>query len=105
SGGGFAEYVRVMDWIVAGPAAVGLGPEQTSGVVKIPAGVSLEAASFVEPVNTCLKAIESLRIEHGDTVLVIGAGPIGILMAWLAARAGAKVVSSVLFPQRLKVAA
>src|SRR5215467_2128284 len=41
SGGGFAEYVRVMDWIVAGPAAVSLGTERASGVVKVPAGVSL----------------------------------------------------------------
>ena len=105
SGGGFAEYVRVMDWIVAGPAAVGLGSEKSSGVVKVPEGVSLEAASFVEPVNTCLKAIASLHLQRGETVLVIGAGPIGILMAWLAARAGATVVSSDLFPPRLKMAA
>ncbi len=105
SGGGFAEYVRVRDWIVAGPAAIGLGMEKTSGVVKVPAGVSLEAASFVEPVNTCLKAIELLSIQRGETVLVIGAGPIGILMAWLASRAGATVVTSDLFPPRLKVAA
>src|SRR5262249_43809714 len=66
---------------------------------------SLEAASFIEPVNTCLKAIESLHLRPGETVLVIGAGPIGILMAWLAARAGATVVSSDLFPPRLKMAA
>jgi L-iditol 2-dehydrogenase len=105
SGGGFAEYVRVMDWIVAGPAAMGWGTEKTSGVVKVPGGVSLEAASFVEPVNTCLKAIQSLRLQTSETVLVIGAGPIGILMAWLAARAGATVVSSDLFPPRLNMAA
>src|SRR5437868_9668580 len=43
SGGGFAEYVRVMDWIVR------------RGLVKIPDRVSFEQAAFVEPVNTCLK--------------------------------------------------
>ena len=92
SGGGFAEYVRVMDWIVK------------KGVVRIPKGVSFEKACFVEPVNTCLKAIESLRLEADDKVLVMGAGPMGTILAWLASRTGAQVVSSDLFPQRLKIA-
>ena len=67
SGGGFAEYVRVMDWIV----------EQ--GTVRIPDGVSFEQACFVEPVNTCMKGIEALRLHRGETVLAIGQGPIGII--------------------------
>src|SRR5438067_1626362 len=92
SGGGFAEYVRVADWIVG------------SGVLRIPDGVSFEQAAFVEPVNTCLKGIESLRLRADDTVLVIGAGPIGTMLAWLAGRAGAQIVISDLFPQRLKIA-
>lgn len=91
SGGGFAEYVRVMDWVVA------------RGVVRIPAGVSFEQASFVEPVNTCLKGIDSLGVSPDDTVLVIGAGPIGTILAWLASRTGAKVISSDLYAQRLKI--
>ncbi len=49
SGGGFSEYVRVMDWIVA-----------AEGVVRIPDGVSFEQASFIEPVNTCMKGIETM---------------------------------------------
>src|ERR1700753_526277 len=65
SGGGFAEYVRVMDWIV------------DQGTVKMPEGVSFEQACFVEPVNTCMKGINSLRLEPDETVLVIGQGPIG----------------------------
>lgn len=92
SGGGFAEYVRVSDWIVA------------RGVVKIPDHVSFEQAAFVEPVNTCLKGIESLRLRPDDTVLVIGAGPIGTILAGLAGQAGAQIVISDLFPQRLKIA-
>jgi L-iditol 2-dehydrogenase len=91
SGGGFAEYVRVMDWIV----------EQ--GTVKIPAGVSFEQACFVEPVNTCLKGIEALRLERGETVLAIGQGPIGIILSVLARRAGATVITSDLYPERLKI--
>src|SRR4051812_23964868 len=92
AGGGFAEYIRVMDWIVR------------KGVVKIPASVSFEQASFIEPVNTCLKGIQSLRLQPGETVLVMGAGPIGIILVVLAARAGARVVASDLYPQRLTIA-
>jgi L-iditol 2-dehydrogenase len=91
SGGGFAEYVRVMDWIVE------------RGTVRIPDGVSFEQACFVEPVNTCMKGIENLRLEKDETVLVIGQGPIGIILAVLAQRTGAKVITSDLYPERLKI--
>lgn len=92
SGGGFAEYVRVMDWIVR------------KGVVKLPDSISYEQASFVEPVNTCMKAIDALRLLPDETVLVMGQGPIGIILALLAQRSGASVVTSDLYPQRLTIA-
>ena len=92
SGGGFAEYVRVMDWIVR------------RGTVPIPDGVSFEQASFVEPVNTCMKGIERLGLKAHETVLVIGQGPIGILLSVLAKRAGVRVITSDLYPQRLTIA-
>jgi L-iditol 2-dehydrogenase len=92
SGGGFAEYVRVMDWIVK------------RGLVKIPDGVPFEQAAFVEPVNTCLKAIKNLNLAADETVLVIGQGPIGILLAALAARSGAKVLTSDLYAERHAIA-
>jgi len=91
SGGGFAEYVRVMDCIVDG------------GTVHIPDGVSFEQACFVEPVNTCMKGIEALRLAKGETVLVIGQGPIGIILSALAQRAGATVITSDLYEQRLTI--
>ena len=93
SGGGFAEYVRVMDWIVT-----------RGGVVRIPDGVSFEQASFIEPVNTCMKGIETLRLVQGEIVLVIGQGPIGIVLSVLARRCGARVITSDLYPQRLTIA-
>jgi L-iditol 2-dehydrogenase len=92
SGGGFSEYIRVMDWIVK------------KGVVKIPDHVSYEQASYIEPVNTCLKGIETLQLKKGETVLVIGQGPIGIILALLAKRAGGRVITSDLHPQRLTIA-
>src|SRR6267142_4170412 len=91
SGGGFAEYVRVMDWIVQ------------HGTVRIPDGVSFEQACFVEPVNTCMKGIQTLQLRHGETVLVIGQGPIGLILAVLAQRTGTRVITSDLYSQRLTI--
>ena len=94
SGGGFAEYVRVMDWIV-----------RDGGVIRIPDGIPFEQAIFVEPVNTVLKGVKTLNLEPDETVLVIGQGPIGILLATLAARTGATVLTSDLYPERHAIAA
>jgi L-iditol 2-dehydrogenase len=91
SGGGFAEYVRVMDWIVQ------------HGTVRIPEGVSFEQACFVEPVNTCMKGVEALRLKPGETVLTIGQGPIGIILSVLAQRTGATLITSDLYAERLKI--
>ncbi|MDE3105945.1 MAG: zinc-dependent dehydrogenase [Acidobacteriota bacterium] len=93
SGGGFAEYIRVMDWIVR------------DGLVRIPDGVPFEQAAFIEPVNTCYKAIERLHLQADETVLVIGQGAIGILLAALAQRTGATVYTSDLYAERHAVAA
>src|SRR5450432_4742934 len=93
SGGGFAEYIRVMDWIVE------------RGTVRIPDGVSFEQACFVEPVNTCMKGIDALRLQAGETVLAIGQGPIGIILSVLARRAGARLITSDLYAERLRIGA
>jgi L-iditol 2-dehydrogenase len=94
SGGGFAEYIRVMDFVVA-----------NRGVVHIPEGVPFEQAAFVEPLNTVLKGSKLLNLAADDTVLVIGQGPIGLMHAALARRAGARVLTSDLFPERHAIAA
>jgi len=91
SGGGFAEYVRVLDWIVQ------------HGTVRIPGGVSFAQACFVEPVNTCMKGIEALRLQRGETVLTIGQGPIGIILSVLARRTGAALITSDLYAERLRI--
>ena len=94
SGGGFAEYIRVMDFVV-----------RYGGVVRIPDGVPFEQAAFVEPVNTVLKGVKMLDLASDDTVLVIGQGPIGLMHAVLAARTGARVLTSDLYPERHAIAA
>jgi L-iditol 2-dehydrogenase len=83
AGGGFAEYVRVMPWIVEG-----------GGVTRVPDGVSLDAASFLEPVNTCLKCVRVARLRKRNSVLVVGAGAIGLIIARLCVLAGADVYVS-----------
>jgi L-iditol 2-dehydrogenase len=82
NGGGFAQYVRAMPWIVE------------RGMIAIPPGVTFEEATFVEPVNTCLKAARKARVAAGEIVLVIGQGPIGMLLGMLANLQGATVFTS-----------
>jgi L-iditol 2-dehydrogenase len=82
NGGGFAEYVRAMPWIVE------------RGMLALPPDVTFEEATFVEPVNTCLKAVRKARVAEGDTVLVIGQGPIGLLLMLLAKHQGARMFTS-----------
>jgi len=98
AGGGFAEYIRVMDWIVGD----GLTP---AGLIRIPDDIPFEQAAWIEPVNTCFKAVKLLDLKPDETVLVIGQGSIGILLAALAAQSGATVLTSDLYPQRHAIAA
>ncbi|HEV2324747.1 MAG TPA: zinc-dependent dehydrogenase [Terracidiphilus sp.] len=94
SGGGFAEYIRVMDFVVA-----------YGGVVPIPDDVPFEQAAFVEPLMTVLKGVKMLNLAGDDTVLVIGQGPIGLMHAALSQRIGARVLTSDLFQERHAIAA
>jgi (R,R)-butanediol dehydrogenase/meso-butanediol dehydrogenase/diacetyl reductase len=74
--GGFAEY--------------GVFPEY--GVHKLPDKVTDDMGCFVEPLAVALHAINRSRMKVGDTVVVIGAGPIGLLVMQCALAAGAKQV-------------
>ena len=91
AGGGFAEYVRVLDWIVA------------RGVEKAPEGVSFERACLVEPVNTCLKAVKAVDPQAYQLALILGQGPIGLLFTLLVRRTGARVVSTDRIEQRRRL--
>ena len=92
AGGGYAEYVKAFDWIVE------------RGTIPIPDGVLPEEAAFVEPVNTCLKAVLKAGVEKGETALVVGQGPIGLLLMQLARWAGAEVLVSDPLPERRALA-
>lgn len=91
AGGGFSQYVRVMDWIAE------------RGVEKIPAGVSFEKATLVEPINTCLKAVVQCAPAPDDVVLIIGQGPIGLIFTMLVHRSGARVFATDTIESRLEL--
>jgi L-iditol 2-dehydrogenase len=91
AGGGYAEYVRVMPFVLP-------------GVAKIPAKNSFAEGAMLEPVNTVLKAVRRLNLLPGDTVLVAGQGPIGLMFTRLLQLAGAHVLATDLLESRLKLA-
>ena len=90
--GGFAEFVRV-------PAE-----NVRHATFKIPAHVSDEAASFVEPLGCCLRAVRRAPVQAGDTAVVIGLGSIGCLFVQLLRRAGARGVGVDLLAERAALA-
>jgi L-iditol 2-dehydrogenase len=88
NGGGFAQYARALPWVAE------------RGMVAIPDGVTFDEASFIEPVNTCIKAVEKARVASGETALVMGLGPIGLLLGLLSKLEGASVLGSDPMPER-----
>ncbi|PYT81438.1 MAG: Zn-dependent alcohol dehydrogenase [Acidobacteria bacterium] len=82
NGGGFAEYVKAMPWVAE------------RGIVALPDNVSFEEATFIEPINTILKAVQKARVAAGETVLVIGCGPIGLQLLMVARLAGPRLYTS-----------
>ncbi|MEQ1945775.1 MAG: alcohol dehydrogenase catalytic domain-containing protein [Bryobacteraceae bacterium] len=92
AGGGFSQYVRVMDWIVE------------SGIEKIPAGVSFDQACFVEPVNTCVKGVHQVDPHPGDVVAILGQGPIGLIFTMIVSQIGSRIVATDTMEFRRKLA-
>jgi len=88
NGGGFAEYVKAMPWVA------------DRGVIKLPDNVSFEEATFLEPINTILKAVQKARIKKDETVLVVGCGPIGLQLLMVTNLIGARIYSSDPMPER-----
>src|SRR5476651_2381643 len=91
AGGGYAEYVRVMKFVLP-------------GVVKISAKNSFEEGAMLEPVNTVLKAVKRLNLLRGDNVLVAGQGPIGLMFTKILRLRGVNVLATDLLESRLKLA-
>ena len=92
--GGHAEYVRIPQ------AAIAQG-----SVCPLPDGLAWAAASLVEPLSCVVNGIRAARIALGDSVLVLGAGPIGLMHLLVAGVRGAgQVILADVQPERLAVA-
>lgn len=91
--GGLAEYVRV-------PAS-----NVERDVLALPEGLSFETAALIEPLACCIRGINRANIRQGDSVLVLGAGSNGVMLAQLARRYGAlRVFASDPLPTRRQLA-
>src|SRR6202048_2285916 len=88
NGGGFAEYVKAMPWVAE------------RGIVALPDNVSFEEATFIEPINTTVKAVQKARVAPGETVLVIGCGPIGLHLLMVSKLQTAHLYTSDPIPER-----
>ena len=86
--GGFAEYIAV----------------DGSQVFPIPDGMTLQEAAFSEPVACCIRSLKKLQVTLGENVLIVGAGPMGILHLQVARSMGARVFVSDPNVKRLEVA-
>lgn len=74
--GGFAEYLTVPEHLV----------------YSIPDGISYEVAAMIEPISCCLHGLDLTEIKPGNTVMVVGAGNIGMIMVQMAKHMGAAKV-------------
>jgi L-iditol 2-dehydrogenase len=93
--GGMAEYVLI-------PARA----VDNGHVIQVPRSLNANAACLAEPVSCAVNSCENSGVKPGDTVLVMGAGPMGILNALVARHYGAtQVVLSEINPERLEQAA
>lgn len=91
--GFFAEYVKIPENFV-----------RQGNVVEIPDTLSFEEAALAEPLACVFNAFEKSRMRPGETVLIIGAGPIGLMHAKMAQTAGvAKIMINDLSHERLEL--
>lgn len=79
--GGFAQYIAVSGEKI-----------QKGGIYEIPEDVSFDAASLGEPLTSVFACLENVRVGYPDTLVIIGAGPIGDFMAQLAKIRGARKI-------------
>jgi len=91
--GAFAEYILIPSHIVS------------QNVFIKHTQLTFEEAAFLEPLSCVIHGMSGLKIKKGDSVLIIGAGPIGLLHLLVAKQRGARVVITGLEHERLRTAA
>jgi L-iditol 2-dehydrogenase len=91
--GGFSQYIRVPKINVK------------TGIYKLPANISYEEGTFIEPLGCAVRGQRLADINKEDTILIIGSGMAGILHIQLAKMKGAqKIFAADINPDRLKLA-
>lgn len=90
--GAYAQYITVPERIVK------------KNMLKLPEGLSFDKAAFCEPLANVVHGVERSEIKAGQTVGIIGIGPIGLMFAKLAKLKGAKVIAAGRNPLKLKLA-
>jgi threonine dehydrogenase-like Zn-dependent dehydrogenase len=97
--GGFAEYFKMHDkpLLQGNLIPLGAGGSSAGGASKAGAGAAgdgfdFAAIALAEPLSCCVNAWESVRTQPGDTVLIVGAGPMGALHTQVNRLAGAKTI-------------
>lgn len=91
--GGFAEYMAIPK------EALDFGTIQL-----VPEGLDYKVAGIAEPASSCVNAQEKADIGLGDTVVIIGSGPIGCIQTSIArARGAEKIIVADIFDERLKM--
>ena len=90
---GFSEYFRVPAWNI-----------KQGGVLKLPKQISFEEASFIEPIACCIRGLSRSKVSADDTVLVIGAGPVGLTHLQLLNNIGSSTLISDTNKKRLNIA-
>jgi len=86
-GGGFAEYTTML-------------PSQ---VLKLPDSVTMEEASLMEPLSCCIHSIKKAQLSFGETIVIVGAGTMGVIHAMLAKLLGARTIVSDIDEARLSL--
>ena len=87
--GAFAEYVKT----------------KAENVYKVTEGFNLDEAALIEPLACCVRGIDQAKVRTGDTVAIVGAGPIGLILLQLVKLAGASmVIQTDMEDARLKLA-
>ncbi len=90
--GAYAEYLRLPARIVK------------ENLLEIPSGLSFQTAALTEPLACVVRGIQAARPTQGETVVILGAGPVGLMFVQLARHAGARVIVLGKGAQRLKMA-
>ena len=78
------------------------GVEPETALVKLSNDLDPQVAGFIEPIATCVCGMKRLRVQPGETVVIIGAGTMGIANAQVAHAFGARVIISELSPKKLE---